>query len=672
MDNISSNIPELSIVLATLNEIENLPKLIEKIDVVIKNLNISYQYVFVDDNSNDGTRDFITKYCKDNPSSKYIFNQSKRSTLIARYQGITQSEGKYIVIMDADLQHPPEYLDTIYQELSAGNNIVSGSRYLKKGGTGNRYAIRGVISRIASLLAHMILKTSRSVTDPLSCYIGFNRSLKVDIDENWRGYEIGIFIRASNPTANIKEIPYRFSERENGKSKVTSNLKFVSTYLKELILAKKIESKNIKACNRVQSINPAPQRDKMFQSNLEVKLIIKKKLLIVSDPLCKNSVQLNLLNNVINELVQNFDISVYSTYIAQEVRKKIGTRVKIINKFHSFLIYRLYRSCLHDNESILWFLSWIREALFKRNSKNYEREIDPNFYDIVINLAQTIPAKSNIHWGQSVPLDDTLSNIKEKGILHFTPYFVLSKIGDIDRALIRIICSKADIIIANSRYTRTNYEKLGVNVRYVIYSVSDLLEFTPSTGSYNGIQNKSKYVLAYIGKETEIDTVLSLAYKGLRVVTFGAKVPPGIKKAKLKEMTDFRGFVTREELIALYSNAHFTVFPFTYEPFGYVPLESIACGTPVLTYGKQGPSETIVDGRTGWLVDDRKEFIDTAVKLWRGDKLCISDTEQEKARSFSRHNSDIQLSMLISPQNAESNFGYEENLEIPVRVARKF
>ncbi len=237
---------ELTILLATLNEIENIPKLVKEIEEVLSNLGISYQFLFVDDNSTDGTKEFIINYCRSKPTSKYIFNQYKRSTLIARYQGIKESDGKYIVIMDADFQHPPKYIARIYHELTADNDIVLASRYLQRGGTGNRLVIRGVISRVAALLAFLVLKTSRTVTDPLSCYIGFKRKLRLDIDEKWRGYEIGIFIRASNPNASIKELPYVFTERENGKSKVTSNFSFVIRYLKELILAKKTELNSIK------------------------------------------------------------------------------------------------------------------------------------------------------------------------------------------------------------------------------------------------------------------------------------------------------------------------------------------------------------------------------------------------------------------------------------------
>ena len=74
---------DLTIVLATLNEIDKLPKLCSDIDSILKHTKINYQLLFADDNSKNGTRDFMIEYCTKNKLSKYIFNKYKKSTLIA-------------------------------------------------------------------------------------------------------------------------------------------------------------------------------------------------------------------------------------------------------------------------------------------------------------------------------------------------------------------------------------------------------------------------------------------------------------------------------------------------------------------------------------------------------------------------------------------------------------
>ena len=232
---------DLTIVLATLNEIENLPLLCSSIDLILTEERIKYQLLFVDDNSEDGTREFIINYCNKNPLSKYIFNDCKQSPLIARYQGIKNANGKYIINMDADLQHPPSYLMNIYNTLLKNYDIVIASRYCKSGSPGNRKMVRGIISRTATFIAQLLLRSSRNIKDPLSGYFGFKNGLKLEIRDDWRGYEIGIFLRASNNNLKIKEIPYKFAERERGKSKVTSNPDFVKIYMVELLRARKVE-----------------------------------------------------------------------------------------------------------------------------------------------------------------------------------------------------------------------------------------------------------------------------------------------------------------------------------------------------------------------------------------------------------------------------------------------
>jgi len=80
---------------------------------------------------------------------------------------------------------------------------------------------------------------------------------------------------------------------------------------------------------------------------------------------------------------------------------------------------------------------------------------------------------------------------------------------------------------------------------------------------------------------------------------------------------EFLGRLSSSELVDAYSNALFTLFPFTHEPFGYVPLESMACGTPALTYNFQGPSEYVIDGHTGWLTRSDNELVQKGAELWK-------------------------------------------------------
>jgi dolichol-phosphate mannosyltransferase len=229
---------DASIILCTVNEIENLPKVVEKIENVAK---FNYQFVFVDDGSTDGTREYILNYCKNHNNAKYIFNDYKRSTVIAQYMGIKKSDGGFIIIMDADLQHPPEKIIEIYENLRNGYDIVVASRYLNDQAKTKRDPVRGVISRVAEELARITLKNTKKTTDPLSGYFGFKKGLNLSINEKWRGYKILLYILSANPDVKVKDVPYIFLERKRGESKVAKGIDFIRIYLTELILCKRIE-----------------------------------------------------------------------------------------------------------------------------------------------------------------------------------------------------------------------------------------------------------------------------------------------------------------------------------------------------------------------------------------------------------------------------------------------
>ena len=374
-----------------------------------------------------------------------------------------------------------------------------------------------------------------------------------------------------------------------------------------------------------------------------MKCLPKKKLLIISDPLIGGSVQLNFLSNIISKLVGSFSIDVYSSFV-DGTSKYTLKGISVIGKQRSLMPYRIYRTFFGNNEAALWAYSWIVEFLFKRNSSDVERYVNRQSYDFILNISQTIPANSNIYWGQSVPLDQTLIGMRPSTpILKIIPRSIIKMLGKIDKKFIGKIAKKGNIVITNSNYTRSIYESLGVKVDGVVYSVPDLLSFKPSL-----TKKVDKFVLAYIGKETEVDTILEIARRGVRIISFGAKIPNGGQIGRLKTLTEFRGYVSKNELIDLYSNAIFTLFPFTYEPFGYVPLESISCGTPVLTYSKQGPAETIIEGVSGWLANSRDSLIEMAVSLWNSNrKMIITADVQNAARNFSKFGSYPEISELL-------------------------
>lgn len=370
-------------------------------------------------------------------------------------------------------------------------------------------------------------------------------------------------------------------------------------------------------------------------------------LLIVTDPLTPDGTQLRFLRRVIKSLEGSFRISLFSSFISDEIVPGLDG-VKILGRRRTVLFfpYIIYTKINGHNESIAWFVSWFMEATAKLNSKYLRKKMKNTKVDVVLNLAQTVAFQSDLNWGQSVPLNVTLSEMKDSSFISLLPNFALNLIGKLDRSLISRTADLSQVTITNSNFTKSVYESLGINVAGVVYSVSDLHDFVPKIRKVD-----EKYVLAYIGKEVEIETLLSAARRGVKIIAFGSKIPPGAEMNELRDtMMDFRGYVSKEELIMLYSNALFTFFPFTFEPLGYIPLESIACGTPVLTYRKQGPSETVKEDVSGWFADNQSEIVSKALALYeKGSKMEVPEEIMQEARNISNSSSADFLNFLQYP-----------------------
>ena len=336
--------------------------------------------------------------------------------------------------------------------------------------------------------------------------------------------------------------------------------------------------------------------------------------MIVSDPISSGvSVQLNVINFLRSKLNGKFKVYVYWNCISAEPNRISGLdSVDLVSSGKNFKMCRLFPKRFKSNEGILWVLSWFIESTLGILAEDVKNVVLNNKIDYVVNISSTIPCKSDILIIQGIPFLETLSNLSESNssasmvrLLFWFPIFLLQ------RKLIVKFKSDSRKIYANSKYIKDYYENLGFKVTSVLHTVKNFSIFKRSTSG-----SSKDYVLSYIGKETEIKTLIELAKKGVKIITFGSKVPPGVSIDYIKKFMQVEGHVSDDRLVCLYSNALFTAFPFTEEPFGYVPIESSLCGTPVLTYNKQGPLETVCDGENGWLVNSREDFISKGLEIW--------------------------------------------------------
>jgi dolichol-phosphate mannosyltransferase len=213
---------QLSIVVPTFNERENVRLLVGLIDKVLAG--IAWEIVFVDDNSPDGTADEVRDMAQADPRVRCIQRFGRRGLSSACVEGILATASPYVAIMDADLQHDEAILKPMYEKIVEGDvDLVVGSRYVEGGGVGEWSESRQRMSRFATSLALRLTKTP--ISDPMSGFMmmrrdAFMRSLP---HLSSVGFKILLDIAASAPTPlRVAEVPFTFRTRQHGESKLDS------------------------------------------------------------------------------------------------------------------------------------------------------------------------------------------------------------------------------------------------------------------------------------------------------------------------------------------------------------------------------------------------------------------------------------------------------------------
>jgi dolichol-phosphate mannosyltransferase len=251
--------PPVGIVLATLNERENLAILLSEIASVLPELP---EIVVVDDGSMDGTREFIRAVANRHPEIRVVLNDCPQTIARAHEQGLRASTASFLIFMDADLQHPPSAIPSMVARLSSGFDVVIGSRYMPGGHTGSRTPIRGLISRSAGFMARLLLGNLRGVSDPNSGFFGVRRGAVVLDHDSPRGYYTLMFLLARMNHPRIAEVPYSFRERGSGESKVLNGLAFPFVYAIQLLTARRLEARALVARRKEQALRLGRRAEK--------------------------------------------------------------------------------------------------------------------------------------------------------------------------------------------------------------------------------------------------------------------------------------------------------------------------------------------------------------------------------------------------------------------------
>lgn len=136
--------------------------------------------------------------------------------------GIAVAEGDVVVVMDGDLQHPPETIPAMLEQL-VDNDIVVASRYTRGGASdGLSGPLRYVVSRGSTILAKLLFPVKlRGVSDPMTGFFVIRKQAVNPERLHPQGFKILVEILLANPRICRSEVPFEFAERVVGESKGT-------------------------------------------------------------------------------------------------------------------------------------------------------------------------------------------------------------------------------------------------------------------------------------------------------------------------------------------------------------------------------------------------------------------------------------------------------------------
>jgi dolichol-phosphate mannosyltransferase len=241
---------DLSVIVPTYNESENILHLLQSIKKKIPP-SLSSEIIVVDDNSPDRTGELAESYShalengdmrNRDPSShgdnmdgnndhvasglgnfsvSVIHRDEKKGLVSAIMEGIKSSSGQYILVMDADLSHSPDVIPRMVEELNnPDTDIVVASRYTRGGSIIGWPFKRRLISKGAVKIARYSLRLNKHVSDPMSGFFALRRHIIDNVKIDSAGYKILLEILVKSNDARVKEIPYTFTNRLAGKSKL--------------------------------------------------------------------------------------------------------------------------------------------------------------------------------------------------------------------------------------------------------------------------------------------------------------------------------------------------------------------------------------------------------------------------------------------------------------------
>jgi len=212
---------ELTIVVPTFNERDNISRMINAVDTALPGT--AWEIVFVDDDSPDGTARHVEELAQTDNRVRCIHRKNARGLSSACIEGILSAKAPFVAVMDADLQHDEGLLPQMLELLQQGErDLVIGSRHVSGGSVNTGLnALRRWISSTATWMSRWVLKNP--VQDPMSGFFMMKGSwARTAIPHTYgKGFKILLDLMSSSPQPfSFEELPYAMRPRLQGESKL--------------------------------------------------------------------------------------------------------------------------------------------------------------------------------------------------------------------------------------------------------------------------------------------------------------------------------------------------------------------------------------------------------------------------------------------------------------------
>lgn len=327
---------QISIILPTYNESKNIIDMLKQITNSLPQ-NITSQTIVVDDNSPDGTGRLVEEYISTfkkitNHTIDVIHRTAKTGLSSAIFNGIQKATGDTIIVMDADHSHPPQIIPKMIDGLKKSHyDIVIASRYVKGGKIKDWTISRKIISKVATKIAQSFLNVEPK--DPMSGFFAFKKNILKNSKFDLIGYKILLEILVKTKDVKILEIPYTYTDRKLGQSKLDT--KIILDYVKSVWKLYRY-GKNIKSDKRKSTsfLSKAARFYTVGASGLLVNLV--SSFLLVAGIPTVWYIHANLVG-IVSSILSNFILNKSWTFEDKDFSKK-----KTLSQFLKFGIFSTF------------------------------------------------------------------------------------------------------------------------------------------------------------------------------------------------------------------------------------------------------------------------------------------------------------------------------------------